>query len=58
MLPENLGTAIDVLIADEVLIAALGEHVVTHFVEAKRIEWNMYRTQVSEWEREQYFATY
>ncbi|MCL6548327.1 MAG: type I glutamate--ammonia ligase [Alicyclobacillus sp.] len=57
-LPENLIHAISALEADEVLRAALGEHVFTHFVEAKRIEWNMYRIQVTEWERQQYFATY
>ncbi|MBX5436777.1 MAG: type I glutamate--ammonia ligase [Alicyclobacillaceae bacterium] len=57
-LPENLNHAIAALEADEVLREALGEHVFTHFVEAKRIEWNMYRIQVTEWEREQYFNAY
>lgn len=57
-LPENLSTAIDLLAEDDMLRAALGEHVMTHFVEAKRIEWSMYRIQVTEWEREQYFSTY
>ncbi|SFU76730.1 type I glutamate--ammonia ligase [Alicyclobacillus macrosporangiidus] len=57
-LPENLGQALEELSRDEVLVQALGEHVFTHFVEAKRIEWNLYRTQVSEWEREQYLSTY
>jgi glutamine synthetase len=41
-----------------VIQEALGEHVLTHFMEAKRIEWNIYRTQVTEWEREQYLNTY
>lgn len=58
VLPENLGKAIDELIADTVLLEALGEHVARNFVEAKRIEWKMYHTQVTEWEREQYFTTY
>lgn len=57
-LPENLGEAIDILAGDEVLREALGDHVFRHFIEAKRIEWNMYRMQVTPWEREQYFTTY
>ncbi|MCL6445714.1 MAG: type I glutamate--ammonia ligase [Alicyclobacillus sp.] len=57
-LPENLFQAVDELERDEVLRSALGEHVLTHFVEAKRIEWNMYRVQVTEWEKEQYFSLY
>ncbi|MCL6592963.1 MAG: type I glutamate--ammonia ligase [Alicyclobacillus sp.] len=57
-LPENLGEAIEELSQDDVLREALGEHVFTHYLEAKRIEWNLYRMQVSEWEREQYFSSY
>lgn len=57
-LPENLGLALEELVKDEEVCSALGEHAVTHFVEAKRIEWNMYRTQVTEWEREQYLSNY
>lgn len=58
VLPENLFAALDELMADEVMQQALGMHTFRHFIEAKRIEWNMYRTQVTEWEREQYFTTY
>ncbi len=57
-LPENLSNAIDVLAKDDVLREALGEHVMTHYIEAKRIEWNIYRTQVTQWEREQYLTNY
>jgi glutamine synthetase len=57
-LPENLSHAIDVLAKDSILREALGEHVMTHYIEAKRIEWNIYRTQVTQWEREQYLANY
>ncbi|MDQ0189323.1 type I glutamate--ammonia ligase [Alicyclobacillus cycloheptanicus] len=57
-LPENLAEALDKLAEDDVLVEALGEHVLTHFIEAKRIEWNIYRTQVAEWEREQYLQLY
>lgn len=57
-LPENLGAAVDELLKDEVVKAALGEHVLNHFVEAKRMEWDVYRTQVSKWEKEQYLSLY
>ncbi|MFC5712011.1 type I glutamate--ammonia ligase [Thalassorhabdus alkalitolerans] len=57
-LPANLKEAIDNLKKDEVLVKALGEHAVEHFVEAKEIEWDMFRTQVHPWEREQYIQTY
>jgi glutamine synthetase len=57
-LPANLKEAVDELLADELLVTALGEHAVTHFVEAKQIEWDMFRTTVTEWERNQYLTVY
>lgn len=57
-LPSNLHEAIQELLADDVIKDALGEHALTHFVEAKLIEWDMYRTAVTEWERDQYLTTY
>jgi len=57
-LPENLREALDELLADEVICDALGEHALTHFVEVKEIEWDMYRTQVHTWERDQYLTLY
>lgn len=57
-LPDNLAAAIDEFADDDVLRDALGAHVSRHFVEAKRIEWNMYRIQVTGWEREQYFTSF
>ena len=53
-LPGTLGEAIDELEADPVIREALGDHVLNHFVEAKRAEWDEYRTQVSDWEVERY----
>ena len=49
-LPGTLGEALDELEKDEVVREALGDHVFSHFVEAKRAEWDEYRTQVSDWE--------
>jgi glutamine synthetase len=57
-LPATLKDALDRFIEDEVITNALGEHAVEHFIEAKEIEWDMFRTQVHPWEREQYLTTY
>jgi glutamine synthetase len=57
-LPGTLGEALDELERDEVIREALGDHVLTHFLEAKRAEWDEYRTQVSEWEVERYLELF
>ena len=57
-LPATLAAALDVLKSDEVIKDALGAHLLEHFVEAKEIEWDMFRTQVHPWEREQYLSMY
>jgi len=57
-LPSSLQEALEELKNDDVICEALGEHVLTHFIRAKEIEWEMYRTQVHPWERDQYLTTY
>ncbi|WP_186577381.1 type I glutamate--ammonia ligase [Aquibacillus kalidii] len=57
-LPATLAAALDELKKDSIIVDALGEHIFEHFVEAKEIEWDMFRTQVHPWEREQYMSTY
>ncbi|MFS0751753.1 type I glutamate--ammonia ligase [Oceanobacillus sp. 1P07AA] len=57
-LPATLKDAMDNLKKDEVLVASLGEHLFEHFIEAKEIEWDMFRTTVHPWEREQYLSNY
>ncbi len=57
-LPATLHDALEKLKKDEVMMTALGEHASEHFIEAKEIEWDMFRTQVHPWEREQYMTTY
>ncbi|OCA89287.1 type I glutamate--ammonia ligase [Bacillus sp. FJAT-27225] len=57
-LPATLAMALDYLKSDEVIVSALGGHIFEHFVEAKEIEWDMFRTQVHPWEREQYLQMY
>ncbi|TDQ39733.1 type I glutamate--ammonia ligase [Aureibacillus halotolerans] len=57
-LPATLAQALDTLKRDDIIMAALGEHAAEHFIEAKEIEWDMFRTQVHPWEREQYLTLY
>ncbi|WP_010284788.1 type I glutamate--ammonia ligase [Bacillus timonensis] len=57
-LPATLAQALELLKSDEVVTNALGNHLFGHFVEAKEIEWDMFRTQVHPWEREQYMTQY
>jgi len=57
-LPGTLGEALEELARDEVIREALGDHVYSHFVEAKRAEWDEYRTQVSEWEVDRYLELF
>ena len=57
-LPANLKEAVEALERDEVLTSALGEHILSHFVEAKKKEWTDYIAQVSEWELKTYLPTY
>ncbi len=53
-LPGTLGEALDELEGDSVIRDALGDHVFSHYLAAKRAEWDEYRTQVSDWEVERY----
>ncbi|KMJ59350.1 glutamine synthetase [Bacillus sp. LL01] len=57
-LPATLYAALEELKSNEVIQAALGEHLLEHFIEAKEIEWDMFRTQVHPWERDQYLTQY
>lgn len=57
-LPINLKEALTELLRDDVICDALGDHALSHFFELKEIEWDMYRTQVHQWERDQYLTMY
>ena len=57
-LPSTLHNAIKELRVDPVMVEALGQHIFSNFVEAKRMEWASFRQTVSEWEREQYLELY
>jgi glutamine synthetase len=57
-LPGTLGDAIDELEKDPVICEALGDHVLSHYVAAKRAEWDEYRTQVTQWELDRYLEAF
>ncbi|MDO4245050.1 MAG: glutamine synthetase family protein [Deinococcus sp.] len=53
-LPADLREAVDELEKDEVIAAALGEHVMDNYVAAKRAEWREYSAAVHQWELDRY----
>jgi len=57
-LPRDLHEALEHLEHDEVIRAALGEHIYERFQEAKQREWQEYIGRVSEWELERYLGLY
>ena len=58
LLPSSLGEALEELQHDSVVQEALGEHVYQRFLEAKHVEWDDYRKQVTPWEVRHYFSVY
>jgi len=57
-LPHNLEDALAALEADEVMRAALGDHIFDAYLSEKRAEWADYREQVHEWEYRRYLDRY
>ena len=57
-LPATLYAALEELSKNKTIREALGEHIYANFVDSKEIEWDMFRTSVHPWEREQYLKMY
>jgi glutamine synthetase len=53
-LPGNLLEAIQLTEKSELVRETLGDHIFQKFIENKKIEWNQYRTHVSQFELEKY----
>jgi len=53
-LPSNLFEAIQATENSELVKDTLGDHVFENFIKNKKIEWDLYRTQVTEYELERY----
>jgi glutamine synthetase len=58
MLPGSLGEALEDLKRDELVQDALGAHVYERFLEAKTMEWDQYRMDVSPWEIARYLEEF
>lgn len=58
LLPTNLHEALDELAADEVICDLLGPVLLERFLEAKRMEWEDYRVQVTPWEIDRYLRSH
>ncbi len=58
LLPSSLGEALEELKRDTVVQEALGEHAYQRFLEAKQMEWDEYRKQVTPWEVAHYFPVF
>jgi len=57
-LPGSLMEAIEEMQADKVIADALGEHILSMYVEAKKTEWAAYCGQVSKWEIDEYISKF
>ncbi len=57
-LPGSLEEAVKALLADQLIVDTLGEHVTSQYVAGKMAEWDEYRTRVSSWEVDRYLVTY
>ena len=57
-LPGSLHEALDYMKRSLIAKTALGSHIVDEFVTAKEIEWDNFRTYVSQWELDKYLARY
>ena len=57
-MPGSLGEAIAELEGSELMRRALGDHLYSHYLEAKHQEWDDYRLSVSQWELDRYLTQY
>jgi glutamine synthetase len=57
-LPGSLEEALAEMSRSELVKAVLGDHVYSKYMEAKRAEWDAFRTTVTEWELDRYLLLY
>jgi glutamine synthetase len=57
-LPGNLSEALDELEKDDLMRELLGDHLLEHYLAAKREEWLDYIKHVSPWEVDRYLGVY
>ncbi len=57
-LPDSLYEALVEMEKDPLILETLSEHIFYRFLEAKSIEWEVYRSQVHQWETDQYLGVF
>ncbi|MDR3048297.1 MAG: type I glutamate--ammonia ligase [Elusimicrobiota bacterium] len=57
-LPTDLNDALNEFKKSELVKNTLGEHIFSHYIEAKNAEWFDYITKISQWELDNYLAVY
>ncbi|MFR5601154.1 MAG: type I glutamate--ammonia ligase [Lachnospiraceae bacterium] len=57
-LPETLGEAIEAFREDPFIKEVLGSHIYKKYRKAKQEEWDLFRSQVTDWEVEEYLYKY
>ena len=57
-LPGSLAEALEALDKSSVAKTALGEHIYTEFMMAKKKEWSSFRSYVTKWEIDRYLERY
>jgi glutamine synthetase len=57
-LPASLEEALNEMEKSPLVRELLGEHIFNKYIEAKRKEWDDYRTKISQWEIEHYLTRY
>jgi glutamine synthetase len=55
-LPGSLIEAIALSEQSELVREALGDHIFKNFITSKKVEWDRYRINVSEWELQKYLG--
>lgn len=58
VLPSSLNQALAALEKDDLIRQALGAHTTERFITSKRLEWEDYRLEVTDWELNKYLANY
>ena len=57
-LPADLNEAVKFLEKSSLMRETLGEHIFDHFIQAKKMEWSLYISQVHQWELDRYLSYY
>jgi glutamine synthetase len=57
-LPSNIMEAVNNLKNNQLICNTLGSHTVDHFIKAKTIEWEDYKSQVHKWELDRYLLNF